>query len=477
MRTSTLGLGILFSALALVGCGDDDGGVTDDAGMADAGGEETDAGTPVDAGQDAGQDAGPSCTEGCEYVQLALGSQYSCARRENGDVRCWGRGQEGQLGDGLETHGGRCRISAADSRDCSPRPVDVALEDASESISGGLISACAVDATGGVSCWGEVGYRIGTLPPESARFSPRAYPMLEDTAQVAEGTFLLCSRESDGSVRCAGNNGSRQTGTGILEATVLDPTTVIRQVDETTTEPLAGAVELAVGTFSSFACARTAEAVYCWGSGQAGQLGVVPNELTANCGTITEENRCSGAAVEIGGLDTVEVTQLALGGEHACVLISDGTVQCWGSNRAGQLGTDDGTQRVTPAAVPGITTATQITAGANHTCALLSDGTVQCWGYNRQGQLGDADEDHDTSCTLSIDETGDCTSTPVAVMGLTGVTYIDAGTSHTCAILDEGAAISCWGANDMLQVGGVTTNNPSGDDLAPRYAPTAVLGL
>ena len=461
-------------------CGDDDGTTGDtDAGLADAGMGGADAGVRPDGGSDAGHDAGPSCTEGCEYVELALGSQYSCARRENGDVRCWGRGQEGQLGDGLEAHGGRCRISAADSRDCSSRPVDVALDEPADSIAGGLLSACAVDAAGAVRCWGEVGYRLGALPAESARFAPRLYPMLDDTAEVAEGTFLLCSLENDGSVRCAGRNGSRQTGTGELASEVLDPTAVIRRVDETTTEPLAGVLELDVGTFSSFACARTAGEVHCWGSGQAGELGVAPSSLTANCGTATQENRCSEHALPISGLESLEVTQVALGGEHACVLISDGTVQCWGSNRAGQLGTDDADQRFAPAPVPGITAAIEITAGANHTCAVLSDGTVQCWGFNHQGQLGDGQESHGltATCTLGETQTGDCWATPVTVMGLSGVTHIDAGTNHTCAIHDEGAAISCWGANEMLQVGGVTTNNPSGSDLAPRFTPTAVLGL
>jgi hypothetical protein len=30
-----------------------------------------------------------------------------------------------------------------------------------------------------------------------------------------------------------------------------------------------------------------------------------------------------------------------------------------------------------------------ITRANGHTCTLLRDGTVECWGYNRDGQLGD----------------------------------------------------------------------------------------
>ena len=33
-------------------------------------------------------------------------------------------------------------------------------------------------------------------------------------------------------------------------------------------------------------------------------------------------------------------------------------------------------------------TATEIAVGEYHACALLDDGSVKCWGYNGYGQLG-----------------------------------------------------------------------------------------
>ncbi len=33
-------------------------------------------------------------------------------------------------------------------------------------------------------------------------------------------------------------------------------------------------------------------------------------------------------------------------------------------------------------------TALQVAVGNNHTCAILDDGSVKCWGDNSQGQLG-----------------------------------------------------------------------------------------
>ena len=37
-------------------------------------------------------------------VVLALGDEHSCARRTDGDVRCWGRDDNRQLGDGFTTN-------------------------------------------------------------------------------------------------------------------------------------------------------------------------------------------------------------------------------------------------------------------------------------------------------------------------------------------------------------------------------------
>merc|ERR1711991_1239656 len=40
---------------------------------------------------------------GLNAVQVACGYDYSCALFDNGDVRCWGKNDEGQLGYGFVT--------------------------------------------------------------------------------------------------------------------------------------------------------------------------------------------------------------------------------------------------------------------------------------------------------------------------------------------------------------------------------------
>src|SRR5262249_44825027 len=84
------------------------------------------------------------------------------------------------------------------------------------------------------------------------------------------------------------------------------------------------------------------------------------------------------------------VVQLAAAKSHACALLADGPVRCWGSNYRGQLGDGTTTFRSAPVAVTGLRDVAFIAAGERHTCAARRDGSVSCWGSNDHGQLGRA---------------------------------------------------------------------------------------
>lgn len=141
---------------------------------------------------------------------------------------------------------------------------------------------------------------------------------------------------------------------------------------------------------------------------------------------------------------------LSLGLEHACALLQDGTVWCWGLNSLGQLGigpggmTDSGAldARNQPVQVMGLAAAKQITAGYYHTCALLMDDSVWCWGDNSKGQLGStADGGAQPPKPMPVKING----TPQ------GITQLQAGGFHTCAL--AGGNLTCWGLNSSGQLG------------------------
>jgi len=116
------------------------------------------------------------------------------------------------------------------------------------------------------------------------------------------------------------------------------------------------------------------------------------------------------------------VVGIAAGGGTTCALKSNGTVWCWGANRVGQLGNGTTSEmETTPVPVTALgSTVAEIAISHTHGCARKRDGSMWCWGTNFAGQLGDGTT-HDRP-------------TPVAVAALgNDVTQIACGANHTCA--------------------------------------------
>ncbi|MEC8997755.1 MAG: putative Ig domain-containing protein, partial [Candidatus Thermoplasmatota archaeon] len=116
-------------------------------------------------------------------------------------------------------------------------------------------------------------------------------------------------------------------------------------------------------------------------------------------------------------------------------------------------------------------TATTISAGSSHTCALLDDGSVKCWGNNGNGRLGIGNT---SSIGDGENEMGDYLAAIDLGTGRTAIA-ISAGYAHTCAILDSGV-LKCWGYNANGQLGQGHTypvgDGHSGDDSIQCH-PTA----
>jgi alpha-tubulin suppressor-like RCC1 family protein len=188
-------------------------------------------------------------------------------------------------------------------------------------------------------------------------------------------------------------------------------------------------VSIAAGSFHGCAIIA-AGGLKCWGGNSGGQLG--------DGGACGEE--CP--PVDVAGLET-GVAAVAVGDFHTCAVTTAGGAKCWGLNNAGQLGDGGGcSEDCPPADVVGLESGVAaVTAGAFHTCALTTGGAVKCWGDNSFGELG-----------LGASDSGPH-PVPEDVVGLEhGITGIDAGALHVCALTVTGG-VKCWGDNSYGQLG------------------------
>ena len=167
------------------------------------------------------------------------------------------------------------------------------------------------------------------------------------------------------------------------------------------------------------------------------------------------------------------------GRRHACAVLDDGSVRCWGDNDKGQLGFTSTEEchyvegleypcTSKPTLVAGLAKVKLVALGATHSCALLDDETVRCWGDDALGQLGDGAR-----------PTKVYTSAPTLVPGLTGIVRVAAGADHTCALTHDWTVL-CWGrGTDRAQHAPPSTDVCFGIDsrIACTRSPTPVPGL
>jgi alpha-tubulin suppressor-like RCC1 family protein len=190
-------------------------------------------------------------------------------------------------------------------------------------------------------------------------------------------------------VQCWGDNTYGQLGNG--NSTGPEQCTAFESPCSTTPAPVVGlsrVVGIAAGGISVCALSKHG-AVQCWGNNLDGQLGDGSTNGPNTCDTFP----CSTTPVALAGSTHVKAL-----GAGTCALSRRRAVECWGTNGNGELGigTDTGPQTcvggpcsTTPVAVPSLDHHVHHVVQLSGTCALLSDGTVQCWGSNISGELGD----------------------------------------------------------------------------------------
>ena len=297
-------------------------------------------------------------------------------------------------------------------------------------VTAGSGHSCVRLASGAVQCWGS--NERGQLGNGKFINSSTHVPVSEinNATEVAVAGGSSCAVLASGEVKCWGGNYFGQLGNGTSNQTSPYGSPI-----PVTVSGISTATAVALG--GNYSCALLASGeVQCWGF-------MIYTTCSPMYGLPCEFR--SLVPVTVSGINTA--TALAVGGDHACVLLASGEVQCWGA----------GYRTLTPVTVTGISTATVLAAGGNNTCALLASGEVQCWGADFYSYTA-----------------------PVTVSGISTATALAAGRSHMCALLSSGE-VQCWGDNSTGQLGNGTTTSSSlpvsvsGVSTATDLAGTCVL--
>ena len=350
------------------------------------------------------QRSGSQLTVSGPALLLDAGGKHTCAGTPTGIVNCWGSGSFGQLGDNRGTDS--LLPVTVEFGTGQPNVVSLGL---------GQSHSCATLANGTARCWGSNDHgQLGINQPNvPSQLMPDSVFSMTTAASVTSGDSHSCVVLADATVKCWGSNIFGAVGNSGPGSNISFPVTVAG---------ISTATRVATG--GNHSCARLSSgSVQCWGRGNDGQLG---NGAFVN----------SFSPVTVTGITTA--TSLALGAAHSCARLVGGSVRCWGRNDEGQLGNSSTTGSAVPVVVTGLTTASSIAAGDRHSCATTSTGGVNCWGAGFQGQLGNG-------FFLNV-------SAPVVASGIAGAVAVTAGSAHSCALLLNGRA-RCWGTNDFGQLG------------------------
>lgn len=264
--------------------------------------------------------------------QLCVAGRYSCVRRSDGTVWCWGPSL------GLDAHPlptswpGTGRRGLDDVK-------DIACE------AGTL---CVLRAGGRVECSATGHLRDTDVAPFIER------PRLPKAAQrIWAGGARACAALPDGSLWCWSLRAKRAPRARPAQVRLSGP-----------------AAQVILG--DQFGCALMGGGgVECWGEGMRGQLGLGrPGE--------------SATPIPVAGLS--DVTELSSSPVATCARTRAGGLWCWGDNRNGPLGGEPFVP--SPRQLPDLPPVRHGAVSRHHGCAAVAAGPVCCWGNNAQGQLG-----------------------------------------------------------------------------------------
>ncbi len=401
---------------------------------------------------------------------LDAGHGHVCAVLHSGRVKCWGGySDSGDLGVG-------------DTKPYGTMPGTMGNNLPFVELGKGLLASavtsyyhgCAIVSGGKLKCWGQGAYgalgsgsgeNVGDEPGEMGDVLPYVDLGVGRTVkQVIAAVWTTCAVLDNDTAKCWGWNGNGWLGLGDKNDRGDAPGEMGDALPAIDLGP--GRTVKSIAIDNSHACALLDDAsVKCWGQQSEGNLG---NGLPG-LGAIGDQPGEMGAnlpTVDVGKGRTVK--QLALGARHACVILDNDKVKCWGSNAQGQLGLGDTANRGDGPgemgdALPFVDlgagrTAVHIAASYFHSCAILDNADLKCWGQGNFGALGQGDAQHRGDGPGEMSD-----ALPPIDLGVgRHAIKAAAGALYNCALLDN-HKVKCWGIGGTQGALGYEDMNARGD--------------
>lgn len=398
----------------------------------DAGAKVIDAAVEIDAA---------SATAPTTASKIVVGNHVSCALLTDATVWCWGRNNEGQLGNGTTTD--------------SPSPVQVKLIGVKDIVLGAA-HACALLDDESVTCWGRIhfGKKENLLSPTAAAGVAKAKRLFAvgsaSCATVADGS-LVCWGDIDakGHLKLAGGSMHRvpTPSSGLSRVAALTASGALAEDGtvwfwgpdgEPVKTALANVIEIAsaggevcgLRRDGTVACAgpvtrcaaaapKAAPAPKPAPAKKAASKKPAPKKAATKKTTKAKPVAKTPPKPEPVKLLPIEVLRLPPARHLAfdvgiCVVTKSGRLEC--------LSSADGCKVDTP--WPGLANVDYATGN----CARITNGDVKCWAVDTRNR------------------------SVAGVAGVSGVLALAASSSHACAIQSDRTVV-CWGSNKFGALG------------------------
>ncbi len=367
--------------------------------------------------------------------QIVAGRDHFCALLDEGTVHCWGKDEFGNLGrgSGKKDDGIPWRI---------PPVTDVT---GATQISAGADTTCARLDDGGIRCWGgnrnaELAFTQDDAPlSDWDRHPDPVQPEgVGSATRVDVGHGSVCAVLTDGKLWCWGRNEVGQLARPTSEISLygspgvaeIEPLTVVSaQSGSHTTLGLTSGGELwSWGALSG-------KEGYCSGLIASISPSIVPRR-------IKELSNVTSFAISEHFDPEIYFPEQAPPQAHACAIANDGNLYCWGRSDKTALCTGKPDREIPPAAAPIESKAwpQRVAVAREITCVRMTDGSVQCCGSNERGRMG-----------LPLETTHSALLTPVASFKGHAV-QIAISSASVCALV-QGGTVECWGSNINGELG------------------------